>query len=324
MPVLPDPDPILSQCPLTENSAVRDMRTEPVTAEEEYERNPGLKKEDIAELRSWMKSQPHLPIVNDEQLILFHHSCYFNLEATKSCIEVYYTTRTNTPEFFQNRDLSRPELQKALEVLHYACLPVKDPNGYQIIFHRLHQTEPRQYVFNDGVKLLSMAIDACLQAEGTVPGYIFLFDMKGVRLGHLTRLSISSLKKFFLYIQEGMPVRLKAIHILNTQPVIDKIMMLIKPFMKKELTQLIHFHRENDMEAVYKVLPRSCLPKDFGGDQSSCEDLHVDYCQWMQKLQSHFKIEEEYRVDERKRITRKGSRKGSIEPEPDLRTLEID
>lgn len=52
----------------------------------------------------------------------------------------------------------------------YGCFPVKDPNGYQVIFHRLHVFEPKQYVFNDGVKLLSMAIDACLNVEGTVPG----------------------------------------------------------------------------------------------------------------------------------------------------------
>lgn len=44
----------------------------------------------------------------------------------------------------------------------------------------------------------------------------------------------------------------------------------------------------------------------------------------MQKLQSYFKIEEEYRVDEKKRISRKGSRKAMTDPEPDLRNLEID
>lgn len=43
-----------------------EMSTRPVTAEEEYERNPSLKKEDIADLRSWMRSQPHLPIVNGQ------------------------------------------------------------------------------------------------------------------------------------------------------------------------------------------------------------------------------------------------------------------
>lgn len=51
---------------VTENHAVLEMSTRPVTAEEEYERNSSLKKEDIADLRSWMRSQPHLPIVNGQ------------------------------------------------------------------------------------------------------------------------------------------------------------------------------------------------------------------------------------------------------------------
>lgn len=58
-----------------------------------------------------------------------------------------------------------------------------------------------KYVFVDGVKLLAMAIDACNFVEGTLPGYVFLFDMKGVKLAHLTRLNLSQLKKFFSYVQ---------------------------------------------------------------------------------------------------------------------------
>lgn len=40
-------------------------------------------------------------------------------------------------------------------------------------------------------------------------------------------------------LQEGLPVRLKGIHVLNTQSIVDKIMMLIKPFMKKELLSMV-------------------------------------------------------------------------------------
>lgn len=83
----------------------------------------------------------------------------------------------------------------------YGIFPVRGPNGYQIIFHRLRLYDASKYVFTDGVKCLAMCIDACLHVEGTVPGYVFLFDMKGVKLTHLTRLSLSALKKFFLYVQ---------------------------------------------------------------------------------------------------------------------------
>ncbi|KAK9499788.1 hypothetical protein O3M35_002760 [Rhynocoris fuscipes] len=267
------------------------MSIKGVTAEQEYFKNPELKREEIDTLKEWVKTQDHLPPISEEKLIQFHHSCYYNMEATKSCILVYYRIRTSTPEFFRNRDITSAQLKKASQVLQCACLPLKDPNGYQIIFHGLQQYEASKYVFADGVKLLIMSIDACLNCEGTVPGYVFLFNMKGVRLTHLTRLSITLLRKFFEFIQEGLPVRLKAIHVVNTLPIVDKIMFMIKPFMKKELLSLIHFHY-GGFEEVHKYLPKNCIPSDFDGELSSCAQFHDKYVEWMRKLTPHFLQEE--------------------------------
>lgn len=120
-------------------------------------------------------------------------------------------------------------------------LPKLDQNGNQILFHRLADSRPSQYMFNDGIKLLLMSIDANLYTDGCSAGYIFLFDMTGVRLGHLTRLSINSIRMFFEYLQEGLPVRLKAIHVLNAVWFMDKFLALIRPFMKQELYEMVNW-----------------------------------------------------------------------------------
>lgn len=120
-------------------------------------------------------------------------------------------------------------------------LPKPDQNGNRILFHRLADSRPSQYMFNDGVKLLLMSIDASLYTDGCSTGYIFLFDMVGVRLGHLIRPSINNIRKFFEYLQEGMPVRLKAIHILNAVWFMDKVLALIRPFMKRELYEMVNW-----------------------------------------------------------------------------------
>ncbi|KAI5695673.1 hypothetical protein M8J75_001756 [Diaphorina citri] len=310
-----------------EQFAVRDHLIKGITADEEYKKNPDLKKEDIQALRQWMLTQPHLPQdVPEETLILIHHSCYFDLEASKSCIEVYFTTRTNTPEFFCKRDINRPELLAQSKVVEFGAIAPKTPQGYQVIFHRLQQFEPSKYVFQDSVRLLAMSIDACLHVEGTVPGYIFLFDMAGVRLGHVLRLSVGQLSKFFLYLQEGLPVRLKGIHILNTRPLIDKIMFVVKPFMKKDLLSLVHFHPEGDISSVYEFVPPKCIPGgDLKGDLPDSKTLHNEYVEWMKNLVEFFLQDEKYQVDESKRVKNKKSAAKQLEKtQVSLQKLELD
>ncbi|XP_065205554.1 alpha-tocopherol transfer protein-like [Planococcus citri] len=322
-PVITNEIEIPGEDVIRESVKIREQSVHPVSAKEEYAKNPKLKKSDIDQLNEWVKSQSHLPPdITEEQLILFHHSCYYKMEDTKNCINIYYTLRIGTPEYFVRRDVTHSSLQQALNVLEYGVFPVRDPNGYQIIFHRLKIFDASKYVFQDGVKLLSMAIDACLHVDGTAPGYIFLFDMRGVKLTHLTRLSLGALKKFFLYVQEGLPVRLKAIHVLNTKPLIDKIMILVRPFMKKELLNMIHFHGCDELEEVYESLPRSCLPSDFGGDLPSCEELYQQYIEWMKKLKKFFEEDEKkfilVNVNLKKDIDLK------VDTEPSLQSLEID
>lgn len=48
-----------------------------------------------------------------------------------------------------------------------------------------------------------------------------------------------TLRKFFQYVQEAMPVRMRAIHVLNTEPVLDKLMLLIRPFMDKKFFDMV-------------------------------------------------------------------------------------
>lgn len=58
-------------------------------------------------------------------------------------------------------------------------------------------------------------------------------------LMHLTKLKIKYIKSFFHYLQEGLPVKLKGMHVLNTVYFIDKIMFLINPFIKKEVLDMV-------------------------------------------------------------------------------------
>jgi hypothetical protein len=47
----------------------------------------------------------------------FLRGCKFSLEKTKRKLDMYFTIRTAVPEFFGDRDVTRPELQDILKIV---------------------------------------------------------------------------------------------------------------------------------------------------------------------------------------------------------------
>ena len=88
------------------------------------------------------------------------------------------------------------------------------------------------------MKVLFMCLDAILY-DDLPKGLIMIFDMKGVGLMHLARVNLVAVRKFFYYLQEALPIQLKAIHVLNTVSFLDRILKIIRPFMKQEIFELV-------------------------------------------------------------------------------------
>lgn len=115
-----------------------------------------------------------------------------------------------------------------------------------------------------------MTIDIMLMEEGTSEGIIVAFDMNGVVLGHLLRMGVFTVKHFMNYLQEGMPVRIKGLQFFNVVPFIDKILFLVKPFMKKSLFEMLMLHQS--IEQTYDTIPPHMFPKDYPKGTAPCID----------------------------------------------------
>lgn len=261
-----------------------------------------VRPEDVEHLRDWVIKQPHLPsTVSDDQLKLFFHSCYYRMESAKKAIETYYTMKTNVPEFFHNRTLGDPGLKHMLDVCRIALLPKTTQKGYHVLFARLNVTEPAQFHLDNAIKLLFMIVDTHLFQHGMSAGMVFLFDMQGVSLGHLTRINLSSVRKYFIYVQEAMPVRLKSIHIINVNPVMSHIMNIIRPFIHKQHLQYIHLHSPSEVKELYEFVPQEILPKDYQGEEASLDTLAKETVEEVRSRSDWFRQDEKLRVDDSKR-----------------------
>lgn len=82
---------------------------------------------------------------------------------------------------------------------------------------------------------LTLYVDSILCTQGPTNGLIILFDMNNVGYRHLLRPSIDTLRGFFRYLQDALPARLEAMHIINCDSVFDVVLSMIKPFMKSDI-----------------------------------------------------------------------------------------
>lgn len=240
----------------------------------------------------------NVPPLTDEQIALFLLSCDRDLDFTIRTIKEFFKARLSGPELFDERCLEREDLQYQLNVIRYSIFPKRTPDNCAILFHRLQDFSSSHYHMEQSMKLLFMTLDSAV-FDYPPKGLVILFDMQGVGLMHLTRIKMSAIKKFAYYLQDGLPVKLKQIHVVNTQYFIDKVMMILKPFIRKELYNQIHFHPPtDDMSKFHKeVIPKSCLPSDFQGDLPSVDELHEMNTKKLEEMRPYFDAEQKQRHD---------------------------
>lgn len=118
-------------------------------------------------------------------------------------------------------------------------MPKLTPEGYIAFYLKFMNRDPSKFTLDKQIRAFDMAMLYHLNTEGTNNGVQIIFDMDGMSFGHFTKLGIMTLKKFFFYFQEAMPIRIKGIHFVNVAPFIDKLLTLIKPFLKKELVSVV-------------------------------------------------------------------------------------
>lgn len=225
-------------------------------------------------IKEWLKQMPIIPPMSEEQIAVFLLACNNDIEATKSCILAYFKYRAGGPELFSSRNMDSDQLIIANKVAKVAVLPHRTKENYVIVAGELRETSYSNFYLDGQTKYLYMLLD-CLLYENPPSGVIVVINLKGVGLMHLTRFKLIIVRKFFQYLQEALPTKLKQIHVLNTSYIFDKAMMILKPFMSKDLYEMISTHTPNMNINTFheKYIPANLLPSDYGGTLPSMEVL---------------------------------------------------
>ncbi|GBP34431.1 Alpha-tocopherol transfer protein-like [Eumeta japonica] len=282
---------------------------------------------DLVVIKDWLWKQPHLPHdVDDVLLRRFVLSCGKSLERAKRSIDLFFTIRSNSPEIFSKRDPFSPEIRRVFEVTDMLPLPNKTKENYKLFIYRLNNPNLDLFNFTDAVKTFFMLADTRLTGDMEMSaGEIPIFDAGKVSLKFISKVNLSVLRKYMLYTQEAIPIRLKQVHVINIPAYIGKLFAVVKPFLKSEVAKLIQFH-EPDSETLYDSVPQELLPGEYGGKAGSLQEIKQYWIKQIENKRDWFLDDSRWLVDEGSRPTSSGDdRIDAVKDLPgSFRTLELD
>ncbi|CAG9803040.1 unnamed protein product [Chironomus riparius] len=249
--------------------------------------------EEINQMKERLEKVSVVPIVQDKLCLQFLYGCNGNIDEAVNRIEKYYQIKTTSPDLFWNRDPESEDLQLSFKVAQMAALPIT-PNNYFVFIYRTVDIDSKKFNFDSVFKTFMMMAENAMITNGPQDGAIFISDWKVSSFGHIFRPRISSIKKALDYIQNASPLKTRAVHILNASHLFQTLFSIIKPFMKKELSDVIHIHTPDlDYNEFFeKYVPRHCMPSDYGGSLQSFDELYSKNVETLMSMKEYFSLEE--------------------------------
>ncbi|KAL4717047.1 hypothetical protein ACJJTC_016934 [Scirpophaga incertulas] len=254
---------------------------------------------DLVTIKNWLCKQPHLPhdvvkLWTQPRAGEAYHRLFFTirlkctrdiLKATSLGLWANVIKEKKAQTFFLRSSLyssrcmydqNNVDKKRLIYYCFYSDLiplPRKTKENYKVFIYRLNNPDLDLFNFVEAVRAFFMLADTRLTEEEDIPaGEIPIFDSANVSLKFIGKVNLSVLRKYMLYTQEAIPIRLKQVHVINAPAYIGKLHAICKPFLKTEVAKLIKFHEPNST-TLYKDIPQEILPVEYGGKAGTIEEI---------------------------------------------------
>ncbi|KAL3267228.1 hypothetical protein HHI36_011362 [Cryptolaemus montrouzieri] len=247
-----------------------------------YNKTPSDIKQDIALLREWMKKQAHLPadLIQDDFLERHLLKNKFSVEATKSKVE-HYCIQKVSPRYKYLYEVPRPS-SPLKEPQFYIPLPKLTDDFARIVISRIKNEDEYDMLREFGGGLYLREFTSRYDYND---GEIFIFDFSNCSSSSISKFRVNIFADGMACILKGHSAKLLDIHIINRAAKI--LLTLIKPIIPPKLRIQIH----DDYDSLKKIVPAKCLPKEYGGELGSIDDILGD---WDKIFKENDKLLEEY------------------------------
>lgn len=208
-------------------------------AREQLHEEPDALRENLDILKEWIRKSAHLRTRTDDQfLVSFLRGCKYSLEMSKKKIDMFYTLRTHIPEMIGDRDPLNEKLQQIIKLGVGLPLPdTESPGSPRIMLIRPGIYDANQFTIQEVMKVSTMVNDILMVEDDNtiVAGQIGIIDLQNVTIAHFIQMQPAFIKKMTMMWQDGMPIRQKGVHYINTPSTFEKIFNIFKSFMNEKM-----------------------------------------------------------------------------------------
>jgi len=279
-----------------------------VIAVEELKEDPTKMAEDVAILQEWIRTCPHLENSRQDTFFLriFHRGCDYNLDLTKTKLDLFYSVRANLPAWFDDWDPTQESVQRILNAGVYLPLRGFDKQGRYVILVRQSLQDPSTMTTDDCYKaflmIFALALEGNMQAY--TRGYVMISDQEGVTTSHAMMMTPGVMKKHTVVFQDAYPMDNKILinnsrlFMLNMPSLIEKFFNMFLSYLDEQYKTMIKVLPKGDHECLKENLGEEILPTEYGGKNGSVEDIKDFWKEEMIKHTDFFKKQTTYKADE--------------------------
>lgn len=202
---------------------------------------------------------------SDKKYLAFLHSCHFDLELAKKTIKKCYQFHFRIPQVFCELDPLADDIELSYNCLSICQMPTANTDkNNRVLFMMFQDNNHEMFEYLPLFKYLTMWMNYMLLKYGTCDGMVIVIDSKGLSWRHIVKLPIGIAGKMLKFLEVGLPIRLKAIHVLNAGSATQMIMKMVTRFANQELLEKIKLHPV-DSDDIFNYVSRNELPAEVGG-----------------------------------------------------------
>ncbi|CAH1163233.1 unnamed protein product [Phaedon cochleariae] len=255
--------------------------------------------EDIQIIRDWLKTQPHLPEIPCDNLIMnFLLLHKFSIENTKEKLDMYYTIRHLLPEVYDSRANTAEDMKENADICHFIPLPKRTEDGDRVSVVQLTEGSGDMFDMYRSMGYCYNTLEIRLQ-EDVLTSDIFINDLRYVRMSHIVKITPIHLKKVITILEKVYNNKVKQFHFLNCPPYALTLLNIFKQFMKPKLAARLFIYE--DTTSITKHISKDILPCDFGGNERSLYELNEIWKHKLSEYNDRFIALSKMRTDEKLR-----------------------